>query len=245
MTEDIKKWWNDNAKEYQEESNIAIDVYYGPGSPNEDELSLIGDVKGKNVLEIGCGAAHCGIAFAKKGANVIGIDISEEQLKMAKKLIEKNDVEMKLYEGDITNLNQIESESQDIVFTAWALQYIEDMRTCFKEVYRVLRKEGIFVLSLDHPFWIRVGKESLKLKKSYFETGRYEEQHKKGIFVAYDKTISEVVNALADEEFIIEKMLEPDSRKKNVGDYWYDNQAEHRKEAMKWIPRTMIFKVRK
>ena len=205
----------------------------------------MGDVNSKNVLEIGCGAAHCGIAFAKKGANVIGIDISEEQLRMAKKLIERNEVDMKLYEGDITNLDQIECDSQDIVFTAWALQYVEDLQACFKEVYRVLKKGGIFVLSLDHPFWRRVGKESLRIKKSYFDYGRYEEPHKKGIFIAYDKSISEIVNALANAGFKIEKMLEPDSRKKNIGDYWYDNQVEHRREAMKWIPRTIIFKAKK
>jgi len=40
--------------------------------------------KGKNVLEIGCGGAQCGIAMAKKGAKVTGIDISPEVLESGK-----------------------------------------------------------------------------------------------------------------------------------------------------------------
>ncbi len=50
--------------------------------------------EGKNVLEIGCGGAQCGIAMAKQGAKVTGVDISEEQLKFAKVLAEKNKVKI-------------------------------------------------------------------------------------------------------------------------------------------------------
>jgi len=114
----------------------------------------LGNVKGKRTLEKGCGGGQCSIAFAKQGAMTTGIDISEEQIKFAKKLAKKEKVEVKFYMGNIENLKQIKSKSQDIVFSSYALQYIKNLKKCFKEVYRVLKNKGIFVFSLDHPFLV-------------------------------------------------------------------------------------------
>ena len=46
------------------------------------------------------------------------------------------------YQQNIKSLHQIESNSQDIVFSAWALHYIDNLEKCFKEVYRVLKNQG-------------------------------------------------------------------------------------------------------
>ena len=171
MTEEIKKWWEDNANQFQEERKIPIEINYGAGGLKEDDLKLIKEIRGKKVLEIGCGGAQCGIAFAKQGAIVTGIDISEKQIEFARQLAKDNNVEIELYQGDIINLEKINSESQDIIFSSWALLYISDLQRCFKEAYRVLKKGGLFVLSLDHPFWRTLDKKNMKLNRCYFETG--------------------------------------------------------------------------
>ncbi len=242
MTKETKKWWEHASKYYQRDSKIPVSIHYGPGSPGESNLKLLGNLKGKNVLEIGCGGAQCGIAMAKQGANVIGIDISEEQLKFAKNLAEKNKVHIKFYQGDIKSLHQINSNSQDIVFSAWALHYVDDLEKCFKEVYRVLKKQGIFVLSLDHPFF----RTAVKTKESYFKTGKYVEvfSDKSKKFVAYTHTVSELFNTLIKAGFIVEKMIEPDSRKKYKDDPWY-GMWDFTKKRMSRLPATIIFKARK
>src|SRR3990167_9036064 len=125
MTKETKKWWEQVSEWYQKESKIPISIHYGPGSPNEDKLKLLGNLKGKNVLEIGCGGAQCGIAMAKKGAKVTGIDISEQQLKFAKELARKNKVNIKFIQRDFRKFPEIKSDSQDIVFSAYALQYCD------------------------------------------------------------------------------------------------------------------------
>ena len=244
---EVKTWWEDNAKQFQENRNIPIEVNYGVGGSNEEDHNLIGDVKGKDILEIGCGGAQCGIAFAKQGANVTGIDISEEQLKIAKKLAEKNKVKIELLQGDIIDLKQIESNSQDIVFSSWAFMYVTSLPSCFKEAYRVLRNNGVFVFSTDHPFWRRIGKESLKIKKSYFENGSYSEPYMKGTFIAHDHEVSEYVNWLVEAGFIIEKMIEPNPMDRILieKDIWMKEYDDNKLEAMKWLPRTIIFKARK
>jgi ubiquinone/menaquinone biosynthesis C-methylase UbiE len=245
MTKEIKKWWEDNAKTFQMEHKVPLDITYGPAMPNENKLKLIGNFKGKNVLEIGCGGAQCGISFAKKGAKVIGIDISEKQLTYAKKLADKNKVKIKLFQGDIVTLHQIKSNSQDIVFSSWALFYVSDLRKCFKEVYRVLKKKGLFVFSTHHPFWEILNKRSMKVEKCYFETGRSEEPHRKGRFVWYKHTISELINTLISANFIIERVEEPDPRKKDNNTSKEIVPKTYKRKAMKLVPRTIIFKAKK
>jgi len=246
MTKETKKWWEGASKDYQEECKIPIDIHYGPGSPNEKNLKLLGNLKGKKVLEIGCGGSQCGIAMAKEGAKVIGIDISNEQLRFAKRLAEKNKVKIKFYQGDIKSLKQIKSNSQDIVFSAFALHYVDDLLKCFKEVNRVLKKKGLFVFSLDHPFFRTVDSKTLKLKGSYFKTGKwvkvFHDKTKK--FVMYTHTVSELYNTLINSGFGVEKIVEPDSRKRNKEDPWY-KLWDYTPIFLKMFPPTIIFKARK
>ena len=246
MTKETKKWWEYNSRYYQETCKIPIDAHYCPGAPNEAHLKLLGNVKGKKLLEIGCGGAQCGIYFAKQGAKVTGIDISTEQLKFAKALVKKNKVNIKLYKGDIRTLPQIKSNSQDIVFSAYALHYVDNLESCFKEVHRVLKKNGIFVFSLDHPFWNITDPKKLRIKKSYFNTGKYVEvfSDKTKKFVAYTHKVSDFFNLLTEAGFLVEKIIEPDSRKKYYHDVCY-GLWDYQPKIMNLIPPTIIFKARK
>ena len=59
MSEDVEKWWDDVSDGYQEDAKLVTDsAHYGPYAPNEEELRLLGDIKGKNILEIGCGEVN-------------------------------------------------------------------------------------------------------------------------------------------------------------------------------------------
>jgi len=244
MTKEIKKWWEDNSKTFQKESKVPIGITYGPAMPNESKLNLMGNLKGKNVLEIGCGGAQCGIGFAKEGANVIGIDLSKEQLKYAQKLADKNKVKIKLLQGDIVTLPQIKSNSQDIVFSSWALLYVSDIKKCFKEVYRVLKKKGIFVFSTRHPFWKVIDSKTQRVKRCYFETGRYQNFYN-GIYVSYHHTVSEIINELISLGFLIERIEEPDPRKIDKNTSKEIVPEVYKRKTMKKIPQTIIFKARK
>lgn len=241
----IKKYWEESSKDYQAESDIKIGIHYGPGSPFEDKLKLLGNLRGKKVIEIGCGGAQCGIAMSKKGARVTGIDQSEEQLKFAKNLAEKNKVKIKFIQGSFQDLKKLKSNDYDIAFSAFAFQYSPNLLNLFKQVKRILKKRGIFVFSLDHPFFEVISPKTLKAKKSYFKTGRYAEKNKGADFVAYHHTISELFNFLVKAGFIVEKIIEPDSRKKYDGDPWYGLWDYYLPRLLKIVPPTIIFKARK
>src|SRR3989344_1770032 len=246
MKYETKKWWEASSKKYQEECKIPIDIHYGPGSPNEKHYKLLGNLKGKNILEIGCGGAQCGIAMAKQGAKVIGIDISEEQLRFAKELAKKNKVRIQLYNGNIKKLPQIKSNSQDIVFSAFALHYVDDLHSCFKDVYSVLKKNGLFVFSLGHPIYSTANSKTLKIENSYFDIGKrtfvFSDPTKK--FVYYKRNVGDLHNTLVENGFFVEKIIEPDSRKRYSYDPWY-GLWDYTPQLMKMAPATIIFKARK
>ena len=163
MTEriDLREAWNQISPHYQQAHKIPTDfVHYGPHCPNEDQLQLIGDVCGKRVLEIGCGGGQCAIAFAKRGAIATGIDLSDAQIDFARRLAHQEGVDVTFLQGNIEDLSPITDCSQEVVFSAYALQYVERPQCCFAEVRRVLAPGGVFVFSLDHPFWQCLARDS-------------------------------------------------------------------------------------
>jgi ubiquinone/menaquinone biosynthesis C-methylase UbiE len=246
MTKEIKKWWNETSQGYQKNAKIHTRyAHYGPYSPDEDKLKLLGNVKGKNILEIGCGGGQCSIAFAKKGAHCTGIDISEEQLNFAKSLAKREKVKVNFILGDFQNLKRIKSNSQDIVFSAFALHYSPNLDEVFKQVHRILKKNGLFVFSFNHPFYDTINFKNLKIEFSYFKTGKFVEfetwpDSKRRKFVMYKRKVSDIYNNLVKAKFFVEKIIEPLEIKK---DPW-ENEIYPIK-LVKLIGPTIIFKARK
>lgn len=246
MPKETAKWWSGKrVEDYQKKSNIPVSyVHYGPCCPTESKLKLLGNIKNKRILEIGCGGAQNSIYFAKHGARVTAIDISKDQIEFAKNLAKKHNVKIDFYVRDIKTLTPIKSSSQDIVFSAFALQYVDNLKKCFGEVNRVLRKKGIFVFSLDHPFFRTVNSKNLKIQQSYFKTGRHEEDFGNyGKFIMFNHTISELFKTLIESGFEVTKMLEPKQDKKNP-DPWR-NLWDYTPEMVKNIPPSIIFKAEK
>ncbi len=245
MSKEAKRWWEANGRAYQDECRISVDVHYGSGSPNESDLGLIGSVAGKRVLEIGCGGAQCSVAFAKQGAIVTAVDIAASELEYAQELAAQNKVSITFHQLNVENLSPIADESQDIVFSACALPYVDDLLSCFREVRRVLKEEGLFVFSQGHPVFGLVNPETLVLEKSYFETGKIVLGENSDVpFATNYRTVSDIFNLLADAGFIVQRIIEPDSREKYPYDSWYE-KWNNTPELMQKLPATIIFKSRK
>lgn len=242
---EIEKWWDESSGYFQKDMKIHTRAaHYGVHAPDEDRSNLIGNVKEKRILEIGCVGGQCSIAFAKKGAICTGIDISKEQLNYAKELAKKNKVDVKFIKMDFQNLGRFKQGSFDIAFSAWAFQYSQNIDRLFREIYRVLKKKGLFVFSLPHPFHDLINVKTHKIEKSYFKTGRYEEletwpdgsRHK---FVGYRRKVSDIYNALAGAGFFVERLIEPLSFKDNTPEKFYP------KMLSRLVGPTIIFKTRK
>lgn len=243
MTGDTKDWWESYSETYQGNTQIPVDIHYGPSCPNEDELNLLGDLEGRDVLEIGCGGAQCSVAFALRGARVTALDLSAEQLKFARALAAHHEVEIQFVQHDMGDLEPITSDSQDIVFSAFALQFVENRTKTFREVRRVLRPGGVFVFSLDHPLFRKVDRETLRLVESCNETGPHlEDRGEYGQVMIYRDNIAGLHQALVDAGLTVERIVEPDSRLRYSYDPWFGRRDEYVPKILDMVPPTIIFK---
>jgi 2-polyprenyl-3-methyl-5-hydroxy-6-metoxy-1,4-benzoquinol methylase len=244
MSDEAKRWWEVHGRSYQRTCRIPVDVLYGTGSPDEQGLQLIGPVAGKPVLEIGCGGGQCAVAFAEQGASVTAVDIASSQIEFARDLAAKNGVAIGFHQRDMTDLSPIASESQEVVFSANAFAYVDDLLACFREVYRVLKPGGLFVWSVGHPFYL-LDEQTLRPLHSYFDTGKFVEGEETGCAFAHNRrTVSDYVNTLAAAGFVIERMVEPDSRQRYACDPWY-GLFNYAPGLMALLPPTIILKSRK
>jgi ubiquinone/menaquinone biosynthesis C-methylase UbiE len=209
-------------------------------------LQLIGSVAGKAVIELGCGGAQCSIAFAKQGATVTAVDITVAQIAFARDLAARHGVGLTLYQRDVADLSPIASASQDGAFSAFAFGYVDNLPACFRETYRVLKPGGLFVWSQGHPFYDCIDERTLQLRRSYFERGKRVVGEEAGVipFAANLRGVDDYVNLLIDAGFVLELLLEPDSRTRYPYDPWY-GRWEYTAEMQLILPPTIIFKCRK
>lgn len=150
---DMRRAWNQVAAQYQSHHAIGDEVaHYGPWAPPESELQLLGDVRGRRVLEVGCGGGQCSVALARQGAIVAGVDISEAQLEYASRLAAQAGVTVKFVHGAAEDLRAFADGAWDLVFSVYTLQYIADVPACLAACARVLHPQGRLIFSLDHPF---------------------------------------------------------------------------------------------
>ena len=108
--------------------------------------------KGKTVLEIGCSVGTDLSQFAKNGAIVTGIDLTEEGIKLAKKRFEVLGLQGTLMTADAENL-PFPDNSFDIVYSFGVLHHTPNTKHAINnEVFRVLKPGGKAVIGLYHKF---------------------------------------------------------------------------------------------
>ena len=242
MATDISSAWDEFASDYQRNAQLVTDTaQYGPDIPTEADLRLLGELKGKRVLELGCGGAQCSIAFARAGATAIGVDLSAAMLSEGRRMCEQAEVKVELRLGDMADLAFLRADSIDVVFSAYAFQYVQDLNRVFRQVHRVLRPGAPLVFSLPHPAYFVIDEDSKappRIERSYFD--RSPERYEWGgvDFTAYHHTFSDLYMGLARASYKVDLVLEPEPIAGAPRSWFW-------REAMEWVPRTLIIRARK
>ena len=114
-------------------------------------LRALGDIKGKDVLDLACGQGFFARALFACGANVTGIDIGKELIASAENIQKGEKNKIHYFVSGADDLYMLKDKSMDLVVCVLALQNIENITGTFKEVSRVIRKGGKFIFVLNHP----------------------------------------------------------------------------------------------
>lgn len=108
-------------------------------------------LKGADVLCLASGGGQQGPVLAAAGANVTVLDNSPAQLKQDQLVAEREELTLKLVEGDAANLSQFLDKSFDLVFNPCSTVFMPDVRAVWKECFRVLRHGGILMTGSMNP----------------------------------------------------------------------------------------------
>lgn len=118
---------------------------------------IVAAKKGMKVLDLACGQGFFSHALAAQGARVTGVDIAPELIEIARKHGGHNE---EFYVASADKLPQFQAASYDAAVCVLAIQNIEHMAEAFRQVGRVVKPGGRFVLVLNHPTFRIPGKSS-------------------------------------------------------------------------------------
>jgi ubiquinone/menaquinone biosynthesis C-methylase UbiE len=181
-------------------------------------MALLPDASGLRVLDLGCGAGQLAHHLAERGAaEVIGIDISERMLGLAR--AERSHPRLTYLREAIEQVT-FPPDRFDLVVSSLAIHYVADYRGLIRRITRWLSPGGILVYSTEHPVylsrasadgWVRdaAGEPLHWAVDAYAEEGLRQEHWFKDGVQKYHRTVSTLLNGLIDAGLSIERVVEP------------------------------------
>ena len=135
---------------------------------NPLERGEVGDVRGKKLLHLQCHFGMDTLSWARLGAEVTGVDFSEEAIEMARGLSEELGIPARFICSDIYELEHILDEDFDIVFTSYGvLTWLSDLPRWAALAASFVRPGGFFYMAEFHPFAMVFDDESSELRLRY------------------------------------------------------------------------------
>ncbi|MHA2031089.1 MAG: class I SAM-dependent methyltransferase [Candidatus Kariarchaeaceae archaeon] len=226
--------WNALAKaHFRQASNDAAAYYHlrefrkGKSSLYPIELSELPDLADKRLLHLQCHFGMDTISLARMGAEVVGVDFSENAIEIARDLATEVGVEAQFVHADVLKLQEImgeDKESFDFVFTSHGvLCWLSDLRPWGQTISYFLKPGGQFYVLDSHPFSHVFDNEldvmDFKVAIPYFAKGkpiRFEgpgsyndkdpEHPSVGVGVSYEwfHTVSDIIMALINADLSID-----------------------------------------
>jgi SAM-dependent methyltransferase len=210
--------WDRSADDYQAEHGEFLGdarFLWSPEGLDEADAGLLGEVTGRRVLEIGCGAAQCARWLVDSGAAAVGSDLSHRQLQHSRRLDEATGTVVPTVCATASRL-PFSDASFDLACSSFgALPFVADVDVVFTEVARVLRPGGRWVFSVTHPArWMLPDdptEDGLRVVRSYFDRTPYVETDEYGSvgYVEFHRTLGDWVRAVVGAGFVLLDVVEP------------------------------------
>ncbi len=195
----------------------------GKSSLMSYELKALGDIKGKSLLHLQCHFGQDTLSWQRMGAQCVGVDLSDEGIKLAKKLNNELQLDAEFVCCNVLDTSEYVKDMFDIVFTSYGtIGWLPDLKPWAKMISERLKTGGVFYIVEFHPIlWMFDyvdGKPEMKYHYSQDEViyeeyeGTYANQSSKMVSKEYgwNHGLSEVVNALIEAGLRIDYLNEYD-----------------------------------
>jgi len=221
-----KKEWSDAAESWVDFVRRGKD-YYRDGLNNPATFKLIGDVRGRLVLDLACGEGYNTRILARKGAKVTGIDFSEKLIELARRQEAKEKLGVCYHVLDATDLKEFSSNHFDLVTCFMSLQDIENYKKAISEAAMVLKNLGRFVFSVPHPCFetIIVDGKRTSAARRYFVAFKYSVQWEMERLVkpfrttSFHRTLTAYFDVLYKSRLFVVRLVEPRPTRKGLRKY--------------------------
>lgn len=163
--------WNELTSLHAESSFYDVDGFKnGKTSLNPIEIEELGDIKGKKILHLQCHFGMDTLSLARMGAEVVGVDISDNSIQKAKELATELKIPATFIRSNIYDIEEVLDETFDIVYTSYgAINWLNDLEPWAKLISRFLKPDGQFYMVEFHPF-IYTLNNGAEITNSYFKS---------------------------------------------------------------------------
>jgi len=206
---------------------------------------ILGEVKGKRILDAGCGNGYLCRLLSKKDAEVVGVDISKKFIEIAESIEKKEPMGVEYYVGSICDLSMFKDGVFDAIVSNIVLCDLQDIEQALKELHRVLTVGGKLVFSIMHPCfssppvcgWVRKPMDSDRKEDwLYWKVDRYldrsqEEAPPKADLppvYGFHRPLSDYIKVLLKIGFTITDFEEPIPKEKDIEEHYRElgNECE-------------------
>ena len=214
--EENKASWNKRTGVHKDSAFYDLAGFKkGASSLTKIELDEMGDVKGKSLLHLQCHFGMDTMSWAREGAIVTGVDLSDEAIKLAKEINEELGLNAKFICANVYDLADAEKvppgeglmENFDFVFTSYGtIGWLPDLDKWAEVIAHFLKPGGIFYIADFHPALWMMDDNFEYIKYSYFNTqviteeisGSYSDRNApiKSIEHGWNHPFTEIINAL-------------------------------------------------
>lgn len=149
-----RRLWDSWTKIHEKSDFYDIENFKtGSNSLKSIEIDELGDVRGKSLLHLQCHFGQDSLSWARLGAQVTGVDFSNEAIKLGQLLAEELEIQARFICSDIYQLHSVLDEKFDIVFTSYGvLAWLDDLPVWAALIARFLKPGGTFYMVEIHPF---------------------------------------------------------------------------------------------
>ena len=183
--------------------------------------SLFPPLKGKKVLDLGCGYGwHCRFAAEQGAVQVLGLDLSRKMIGEAKKRSAENQIAYR-----VCGIEEYAYPENmwDCVVSNLALHYVADIEKIFRKVYETLKRDGVFLFNIEHPvFTAGVGQDWAYTSEgkpqywpidNYFMPGERNTRFLGCEIVKQHHTLTQILMGLLHNGFELEAVVEAEPPK--------------------------------